>query len=499
MKKRTQRFAYSILISGALLISACATSVGPDAKSAVTPVRGLTNFMHAFQRIAKDYVDPIEAHVLLEQAMQGLLDASGKSLTQVGLPADYLQKYPQYVDAAKSRADTEKLLHESLKGRSTTDTKDVVFAALGAFNNLYAAIKAKDASLDDMKLFEGAIRGMVSKLDNASEYINAEDAKVLEPNPVTGAIGLELTKKDGRIEVVATIEESPARESGFLAGDVIESIDGKSLKELSLAQATLLLRGAVGTKAALVVAAPDGKRFETEVERKILIPKRVTGGMVGKDIAYVRVSGFPNGTLKHFSDKLAEFETTSGGLKGLILDLRGNNGGMLNEAVSVADELMAYGAIAQVQGKTANDVVTFEAKRYPKGVPREKFPVVVLVDGATALNSEIVAAALQDNQRALIVGSGTRGVASLHSAYPLPEGGALKLMKARLMRPSTVPFADRGVQPDVCIRAGKPVPRSADASVCPKTVRRYTAKETDVEFTVAVEYLSKPRSKPKAK
>lgn len=467
------RPVFTVLIPGLFMHYAWATPSSTPNES------GLRGFTSALQHIHREYVDPVRSHALLEQAMQGLLKTSGLSLARVGLPP-----------AALTIEDEQR----------TSGPEQIPFASLRAFTQLYSAIKAADPSLDDARLFEGAIRGMLSGLDERSDYLDAETVNALKPGqPGTAAIGLEITKKDGVIRVVAPLEDSPAARSGLAAGDEIDAIDGNPLKDVPLARAVNLLRGRAGTTVVLSVTNTAGEKTEISIQRQVIVPMRVTGRLVGQNIAYVRIGAFHSGTARELNNQLTNLEeSSSGNLNGLILDLRNNPGGVLAEAVLVADEFVADGQLVSVQGRTAASSLQFTATKNRQHPTRETVPMVVLVDGGTASGSEIVAAALQDYRRAVIVGSNTYGLATVQTLFPLPNGGALKLTTGQVLRPSKGDIHRHGVIPDVCVRGEKTVSinpeNPADPSVCPQAMRHYHVGEPDFELEFAADYLKKQSS-----
>ena len=229
------RLALAILAPGLFMLHACAT---PTPK----PVeKGLGSFTSALQYIHREYVDPVESRVLLEQAMQGLLQTSGLSLATIGLPP-----------AVLTIGDEERM----------SGPEQIPFSSLRAFSQLFSAIKAKDPSLDDMQLFEGAIRGMLLGLDGRSEYFDPEAAKEFGPvPPITAGIGLQITKQRGIYRVVAPLDDSPAARNGLVARGEITAIDGKPLKDVSLTQAVKMLRGKAGTTVVLSITNVDGKKI----------------------------------------------------------------------------------------------------------------------------------------------------------------------------------------------------------------------------------------------
>ncbi len=298
------------------------------------------------------------------------------------------------------------------------------------------------------KLIYGAIQGMLSSLDPHSAFMKPEDFKELQvetKGKFTG-IGIEITIKDGVLTVVSPIEGTPAFKAGIQANDKILKIDGKSTKNMTLIQAVKLLRGPKGTTVTISIYRSGWNKLkDVKLVRDVIPIKSVRSKVLEDGYGYVRISNFQSKTEKELKKALKKLEGKSG-LKGLILDLRNNPGGLLDQAVAVSDEFLESGLIVYTDGRLEDAKMRFYAK--PNKV-HHNYPLVVLVNGGSASASEIVAGALQDNKRAVIVGTQTFGKGSVQTIIPLEEGAAIRLTTARYYTPSGRSIQAKGITPDI--------------------------------------------------
>jgi carboxyl-terminal processing protease len=300
------------------------------------------------------------------------------------------------------------------------------------------------------KLYEGAYRGLLSVLDPYSQFFTVQDTTTFSEDTEGqfGGLGIEISIKDGILTVLSPLRDTPAWEAGILAGDMILKIDGVSTEGIMLDEALHKLRGKVGTAVTLTVRhAGTIADIEVSIVRAVIQPKSIEYAMLDEahGIGLIRVISFN----AHCMDDLVEGakELQQKGMKGLILDLRGNPGGLLDKAVDMADLFLSKGIIVSVRGRRAELDKKYEAEA---GDSLETIPVVVLVDQASASASEILAAALKDNDRAMLVGMRTFGKGSVQNVFSLGNGEALKLTTARYYRPNDKPIEDRkGVVPDI--------------------------------------------------
>jgi carboxyl-terminal processing protease len=304
--------------------------------------------------------------------------------------------------------------------------------------------------VDDDHLIESAIRGMVADLDPHSSYLDPEEYEEIRISTSGNysGIGLEVGASEGQIVVVSAIEGSPAAKAGLQSGDVIISIDGMPVDPMDLNDAILRLRGAAGTKVHITLTRDGGQSPVTmDLERTQIQLKSVRYNLVEPSYGYVRVSHFSETTAGDLQDAVEEMARQSGGqLSGVILDLRDNPGGVLDAAVEVTDEFLNDGLIVTADGRVPD--ARFRLKARPGDIIDGK-PLAVIVNGGSASASEIVAGALQDNQRAVIVGLPTFGKGSVQTVMPLSGGRALKLTTSRYFTPSGRSIQNRGIIPDI--------------------------------------------------
>jgi len=309
--------------------------------------------------------------------------------------------------------------------------------------------------LDEPKineLFEGAYNGMLGRLDPYTQYMNVTETQTFSEDTEGkfGGLGIEISVKDGLLTVIAPIRGTPAYEAGILAGDVILKIDGRSTERMPLDEAVKILRGKPDTKVTLTIRHP-GSMVDEEITitRAVIKPTAVEYGIVDKEngIGLMRVVSFTAHVMEDFRAGIAEMRES--GLRALVLDLRGNPGGLLDRAVAMCDEFIADGTIVSVRGRQKERDQTFSARA---GEGLENIPLVVLVDGGSASASEIVAGCMRDHHRAVLVGTPTYGKGSVQNIIPLGDGAALKLTTARYYTPNGQPIEDRrGIVPDILV------------------------------------------------
>lgn len=304
--------------------------------------------------------------------------------------------------------------------------------------------------LDDAELLESAIRGMVSDLDAHSQYLDANEYRDIRIN-TTGSytgIGIEIDEVDGKLLVVSPIAGSPAARSGIRSGDQIIAVDGTALEPGNLRETIGQLRGQAGSRVTVTVLRDDDV-IEHEMRRRVIRMASVHGDLLGPSFGYVRVSQFSENTARELSRAVDMLQDETGGmLDGLVIDLRNNPGGVLDAAVEVADLFLDSGVIVSADGRSIDARFTRSAGR---GDILDGASIVVLVNGGSASASEIVAGALQDHNRALIVGTATFGKGLVQTVVPLSKGRAIKLTTSRYYTPSGDSIQDVGVAPDVYV------------------------------------------------
>ncbi len=303
--------------------------------------------------------------------------------------------------------------------------------------------------VDKKELIEGAIKGMLQSLDPHSDYLNKDEFKEMQietTGEFTG-VGIVITISNGKLTVVSPIEDTPAYKAGIKAGDIILEINGEPTINMTLMEAVKKIRGPKGTKVELTVLHKDSTKPEKIVIVRDVIPVHsVKAKLLEPGYLYVRITNFnQNATseLKEYLDKYKE------GLKGIVLDLRNNPGGLLDQAISVADVFLESGLIVFTKGRASNSNMKFFAKKQSFDIV--DVPMVVLINAGTASASEIVAGALQDQKRALIVGERSFGKGSVQTIIPLPDGSAIKLTTAQYFTPSGRSIQAKGIVPDITI------------------------------------------------
>jgi carboxyl-terminal processing protease len=327
---------------------------------------------------------------------------------------------------------------------------------LRTFVEVFERIRASYVEpVEDRTLFENAIRGMLSSLDPHSTYLDKKDYEDLQ-SATTGefdGVGLDVGQEDGVIRVVSPIDDTPAAKAGIKAGDYIIKIDGKSVQGMSLTDAINMMRGKAGSKLVLTVLRKGEEPRDIDVVRARIEVSSVKSRVLEPGIAAVRISQFQTHTGR---DLRREIEKLRGDdkvpMKGLVLDLRNNPGGVLDGAIAVSDLFLDSGVIVSTRGRTADSEQQFSATT---GDLLPGLPLVVLVNGGTASASEIVAGALQDNHRALIVGSTTFGKGSVQTVLPLTAGKGIKLTTARYYTPSGRSIQAQGIKPDIEVQPAK--------------------------------------------
>jgi carboxyl-terminal processing protease len=311
--------------------------------------------------------------------------------------------------------------------------------------------------VDDHQLVEGAIRGIVKELDQHSSYLDRsqyEEIRISTSGNYTG-VGLDVSVDDGKVTVVEPLAGAPAAEAGILPGDVVVSVDDVPVEQGNVAQTVNRMRGAVGTPVTVdVVRGDSGKPLRFALTRASVQVKTVNGQYLGNGLAYFRLTAFAESTPHDLAVAAHHTIEQSGGkLLGVVLDLRNNPGGVLDAAIQDADEFLADGLIVRGTGRVKQ--ARFE-QFASAGDELEGVPVVLLVNGGSASASEIVAGALQDHQRAQIVGERTYGKGSVQTVMPLGEGSALKLTTSLYLTPSGRSINGLGIDPDVVVHNADP-------------------------------------------
>jgi len=310
--------------------------------------------------------------------------------------------------------------------------------------------------IEQKTLIQGAINGMMRSLDPHSAYMTADMYKELEVETrgSFGGIGIEITILKDILTVVSPIEDTPAFLAGVKAGDQIIRIDGKSTKNISIMEAVSKLRGPKDTKVTLTIMRENmAKPEDIVITRSIIKIRSIKARMHDDRIGYIRIASFQEKTVNDLKKALKDLDGPSHSLKGLVLDMRNNPGGLLNQAVEISDCFLKSGIIVSTKGKTKNLENTFSAR---DSGDEPACPIVILVNEGTASAAEIVSGALRDNRRALIVGAKTFGKGSVQTVIPLEDGSALKLTTAKYYTPSGSSIQAEGIAPDIVIKYQQP-------------------------------------------
>lgn len=329
------------------------------------------------------------------------------------------------------------------------------FYNLGVFARALAHVELSYVDTPDQdRLVQGAIRGMIAELDPHSSFMDADTYGVLAADTEGrfGGIGVEIDAKDGWLTVLSTFEGGPAHRMGIRPGDRFISIEGQSAQDMPIDEAVRRMRGEPGTAARFRLRRKKNDQVvDMVVRREIIRVHAVEARVLPDQIAYVQLKAFQQTTtqeLRRALDEAAATASSSGGLRGVLLDLRDNPGGLLDEGISVADEFLGQGTIVTTRGRRGR--LLHEAKAMSIDT-RPNWPMVILVNGFTASAAEIVAGALQDNKRATVVGMRTFGKGSVQNIIELPDGSALKLTIARYYTPSGRSIQAEGIEPDVLV------------------------------------------------
>ena len=322
---------------------------------------------------------------------------------------------------------------------------------LKIFAEIFGKIKSDYVEdIDDSQLLNDAIKGMLGGLDPHTVYLDPDSFREMniDTHGEFGGLGLEVTMENGVIRIVAPIDDTPAHKAGLKSGDLIISMDGVQVKGLSLGESVSLMRGKPGSEIVLTIVRKDRPEpFEVTLKRAIIQLESVRAELLETGFGYVRVIQFQTGTATSLRQQLARLAREAGtALKGLVLDLRDNPGGVLDGAIQVSDTFLRDGLIVSTRGRAEDSEVTFSAS--PKDYLNDA-PLVVLVNGGSASASEIVAGALQDHGRALILGTTTFGKGSVQTILPMLNGAALKLTTARYYTPNDRSIQATGITPDV--------------------------------------------------
>jgi carboxyl-terminal processing protease len=339
-----------------------------------------------------------------------------------------------------------------LAGLSTNEEKDTLYQELDLLGESLSVIQKKYVEEKPMKdLIYGAISGLASSLDSYSQFLKPEDYKELlvETEGKFGGLGIEITIKDGLLTIVSPLEDTPAFRAGLEPGDVIVKIDGEITKGITLSEAVKKLRGTPGTKVTITVLREKDKRLQdVTITRDIIKIKDIRRAQIlTEGIGYIKLAEFRENTAKDLDQALKKLMEEN--MKALILDLRNNPGGLLTSAVAVASRFLEGGKV--IVSTKSREETTLTYKSSPRTPKYLDIPMVVLINKGSASGSEIVAAALRENRRAILLGEESFGKASVQSVIPLSDGSALRVTTAKYYTPRGASIHQNGVKPDIII------------------------------------------------
>ncbi|WP_282077284.1 S41 family peptidase [Epibacterium ulvae] len=354
-----------------------------------------------------------------------------------------------------------------------------IYEQLDLFGDIFERIRVQYVEqVDEKELIEAAIGGMLSSLDPHSSYLSPDDAASMrvQTRGEFGGLGIEVTQEEGFVKVVSPIDGTPAEEAGIESGDFITHVDGNSVLGLGLDEAVDLMRGPVGSEIVITVVREGAEEpFDVSIIRDTIKLTAVRSRTEGQT-AVVRVTTFNDQTYPNLESGIAKQIEEAGGidnLNGIVLDLRNNPGGLLTQAIKVSDAFLESGEIVSTRGRDPQDGERFNAE---PGDLAQGLPMVVLINGGSASASEIVAGALQDHRRAIVVGTKSFGKGSVQTVMPLRGNGAMRLTTARYYTPSGRSIQALGVSPDIVVEQ----PRRTEAEEEEEATNRFQRSEADL-------------------
>jgi len=347
-------------------------------------------------------------------------------------------------------------LHQDAGGASSSANTAETYKQLNLFGDVFELVR--NDYVDEVKddtLVEGAINGMLTALDPHSNYLNSKnfnDMKV-QTRGEFGGLGIEVSMESGLVKVVSPIDDTPAARAGLKPGDLITHLDGNPVQGLTLPEAVEKMRGPVNSDINLTVRREGQEPFDVKLTRAIIKIQSVRSHLEGKNIGYIRITSFNEQTDVGLNNAMKNLrQQADNKLIGIVLDLRNNPGGLLDQAVAVSDAFLEKGEIVSTRGRRADDAQRYNARG---GDIATGLPVAVLINGGSASASEIVAGALQDHHRAVLLGTKSFGKGSVQTIIPLAGHGAMRLTTARYYTPSGRSIQARGIDPDIVVEAAK--------------------------------------------
>jgi carboxyl-terminal processing protease len=343
--------------------------------------------------------------------------------------------------------------HAMLLGSAARAAASDTYRELNLFGDVFERVRADYVEKpDDSKLVESAINGMLAGLDPHSSYMDPNSFRDMQVQTrgEFGGLGIEVTMEDGLVKVVAPIDDTPAAKAGVMANDIITKLDDEQVQGLTLNQAVDKMRGPVNTKIKLTIMRKGSdKPIDVTIMRDVIRVKSVRSHPEGEDVGYIRITQFNEQTTDGLKQSINDLNSQLGAdkIKGFVVDLRNNPGGLLDQAISVSDTFLDKGEIVSTRGRNPEETQRFNAR---PGDQIKSKPLIVLINGGSASASEIVAGALQDHKRATLVGTRSFGKGSVQTIIPLGAGnGALRLTTARYFTPSGRSIQAKGIVPDI--------------------------------------------------
>ncbi len=335
------------------------------------------------------------------------------------------------------------------------ENDSATYRQLNLFGEVFERVRVDYVEeVSDVKLIESAINGMLTSLDPHSSFLNEKNFRDMQAQTKGefGGLGIEVTMESGLVMVVSPIDDTPAFRAGIKTGDLISQLDGEPVLGLTLAEAVDRMRGRVGTDIKLTIRRENQEPFDVTITRAIIRIQSVRS-RIEKDIGYVRITTFNEQANNGLKKAMKEFKEELGGkLKGIVLDLRNNPGGLLDQAVAVADSFLKRGEVVSTRGRREDDDHRYNA--HP-GDLADGLPIVVLINGGSASASEIVAGALQDHNRAIIMGTRSFGKGSVQTIIPMGSLGAVRLTTALYYTPSGVSIQAKGIEPGIMVEQAR--------------------------------------------
>ena len=342
------------------------------------------------------------------------------------------------------------------------------YKQLNLFGEVFERVRAEYVDdVSDDSLVESAINGMLTSLDPHSNYLNPKnfnDMKV-QTRGEFGGLGIEVSMENGLVKVVSPIDDTPAARAGLKPGDLITHLDGDPVQGMTLPEAVEKMRGPISSEIKLTIRREGKEPFDVKLIRATIKIQSVRSHLEGDNIAYIRITTFNEQTDVGLNNAMKNLKQQAGGkLLGVVLDLRNDPGGLLDQAVAVADAFLEKGEIVSTRGRRSEDAQRYNAR---PGDIAAGLPVAVLINGGSASASEIVAGALQDHHRAILLGTRSFGKGSVQTIIPLPSHGAMRLTTARYYTPSGRSIQAKGIDPDIVVEAAKieKTPEKGEAKV----------------------------------